>query len=117
MNDAMPPMHSTPTSDATFAADVLASPVPVLVDFWAPWCGPCRVLGPTVDEVNAEAGEKYKVFKLNVDENPATTQEYGVMSIPTVIIFSGGKPVETSVGVREKADLQAMLAKYSVALN
>lgn len=97
-------------TDANFQADVLESNEPVLVDFWAPWCGPCRVLGPIVEELAADnAGKPVKVLKMNVDENPDTPSRYGVLSIPTLIFFKGGQPVEQMVGVQDKSVLQEKL--------
>jgi thioredoxin 1 len=78
------------TTDQSFAEDVLKSTLPVLVDFWAPWCGPCRMAGPIIDSVAGRTQGKAKVFKLNVDENPATACEYGISGIPTVLIFKNG---------------------------
>lgn len=89
-------------TDAEFKSEVLESEVPVLVDFWAPWCGPCRMLGPLVEEVSTEVGDKAKVLKMNVDENPETAAEYGITSIPTVIIFDQGEVKKVFVGVQPK---------------
>jgi thioredoxin 1 len=89
-------------SDATFDTDVLGSDKPVVVDFWAPWCGPCRQIAPILDEIAAAHGEKISVVKLNVDENPAVTGRYGVTSIPTVAVYSGGELVKTIIGAKPK---------------
>jgi thioredoxin 1 len=89
-------------TDAEFAAKVLESEVPVLVDFWAPWCGPCRMLGPIIEDVATEAGDKAGVYKMNVDENPAVAGKYGITSIPTVIVFEKGEVKEQMVGVQPK---------------
>jgi len=92
-------------TDATFDAEVLKSPIPVLVDFWAAWCGPCRMLGPIVEEVANEYSGKVKVCKLNVDENPDSSRKYNIMSIPAVLIFKDGKVAKQSVGVVPKEKL------------
>jgi len=93
---------ATATSDATFYADVINSKTPVLVDFWAPWCGPCKSLGPVIDEVAQAAGKTAAVFKLNVDENPATANQFGITAIPTVILFKNGKAEERLTGMQSK---------------
>ncbi len=99
-------------SDATFEQEVLKSELPVLVDFWAPWCGPCRMIAPSVEAIAVERADKLKVVKLNVDDNPATPQKYGIMGIPTLILFKGGDAKETVVGVVPKSRLEEMIAKY-----
>lgn len=93
---------ATATTDATFKNDVLEAQQPVLVDFWAPWCGPCRMVGPIIDAVGSSFNGKAQVFKLNVDENPATAASYGITSIPTVIVFNQGKQVQQFVGVQQE---------------
>lgn len=103
--------HVSETTDANFESDVLKSPVPVLVDFWAVWCGPCRALSPIIDEIAAENQGKVKVFKVNTDENPNTPSRYGVRGIPTIIVFKNGQVVDQSVGVVPKTSLQGMLNK------
>ena len=96
-------------TDVSFGTDVLQSGVPVLVDFWASWCGPCKMVGPIVEELADDFAGKVKVCKLNVDENTKTAQAYGVMSIPTLILFKNGKEVDRVVGFRPKADLAELL--------
>ncbi len=99
-------------TDQTFHNEVLESPLPVLVDFWAPWCGPCRVVGPIVEELATEYVGKIKVVKLNTDENQETAMKYGIQSIPTLAIFVNGKPVDSVVGAGTKKMLKEKLDKY-----
>jgi thioredoxin 1 len=98
-------------TDADFESLVLKSDVPVLVDFWATWCPPCRMIAPIVEQIHGELGDKVKVVKMDTDENPSTSMAFGIMSIPTLIIFKDGKPAERTVGYRPnmKADLKAQL--------
>jgi len=93
-------------SDSDFDQIVLQSKTPVLVDFWAAWCGPCRMVAPVVEELAGEYAGKITVAKLNVDENPKTASQYGIMSIPTLLIFKKGAPVSNIVGFRPKAELK-----------
>jgi thioredoxin 1 len=96
-------------TDQNFEQEVLQSDKPVLVDFWAPWCGPCQVMGPIIEELAGEVGDKAKVGKLNVDDNPATASKYGIMSIPTLKVFKGGQVVKEFVGIQQKDKLKAEL--------
>jgi thioredoxin 1 len=105
-------MGATPVSDADWTTQVIESDKPVLVDFWAEWCGPCRKVGPIVDEIADEHGEKLKVMKLNVDENPGVARDYGVMSIPTLLVFKDGQPDKRIVGAKGKSQLLGDLATY-----
>ncbi len=102
-------------TDENFQREVLESTQPVLVDFWAAWCGPCRVLGPVVEELAGELAGQARVGKLNVDENPGIASEYGVRSIPTVLIFDRGKVVDSSIGVVPKDTLREKINGVSVA--
>jgi thioredoxin 1 len=99
-------------TDATFKSDVLDSGKTVLVDFWAEWCGPCRMVAPVLDEIAGENRDKLTVAKLDIDANPATARDYHVMSIPTMIVFQGGQPVKQIVGAKPKAALLSDLADY-----
>ncbi|MET8563367.1 thioredoxin [Streptomyces flaveolus] len=101
-----------PVTDASFADDVLLSDKPVLVDFWATWCPPCRAVAPILDKLAAEHADTLKVVKLDVDQNPQTASQYGITSIPTMKVFQGGKPVKTLVGALPQHALEAELAPY-----
>jgi thioredoxin 1 len=104
--------HVRAVADGSFDAEVLGAPGPVLVDFWAAWCGPCRMVAPIVEEIAGEHEGALKVVKLDVDENPATAQRFGVMSIPTLLLFENGRPVERLVGYRPKGALMAAIQPH-----
>ena len=99
-------MAVSKVSDASFESDVLKATQPVVVDFWAEWCGPCRMIAPALDEIATAMGDKVKIVKLNVDENPQTAAKYGVMSIPTLMMFKNGELASRQVGAAPKAKLE-----------
>lgn len=103
--------HIKTATDQNFSMEVLKSPLPSLVDFWAEWCGPCRALAPIVDEIANQFQGKVNVFKLNVDDNPDTAAQFGVRGIPTVILFRNGSVFEQSVGLVPKQNLEKMINK------
>ncbi len=100
-------------TDSNFDAEVIGSDVPVLVDFWADWCQPCKMLSPTIDEIADEFAGKAKVGKVDTDGNRAVSAKYGIRAIPTVILFKGGEPVKQFVGLAQKADMTAALEEAS----
>ncbi|MBX5455093.1 MAG: thioredoxin TrxA [Acidobacteriia bacterium] len=104
--------HTIKVTDESFAQDVLAAKGPVLVDFWAEWCGPCRMIAPAIEELGQDYKGKLVVAKLNVDENPLTPNQYSVRGIPTLILFKDGKPAATQVGALPKAALRSWVEKH-----
>jgi thioredoxin 2 len=102
-------------TDATFAAEVERFPLPVLLDLWAEWCGPCHMMAPVLDQLAAEMAGRVRVAKLNIDENPATTSRFRVSNIPTLLVFKGGREVDRIVGVRPKVDIAQRLEQVSQA--
>ncbi len=99
-------------TEANWKDEVVSSDTPVLVDFWAPWCGPCRIIAPIIEELAEEFEGKVKVGKLNTDENPNIAMQYGIRAIPTVILFKGGEVVDTRIGVQPKDALKQMLISH-----
>ncbi|MBO8164491.1 MAG: thioredoxin [Brevibacillus sp.] len=98
-------------TDQTFAREVEQGGT-VLVDFWAPWCGPCKMIAPVLEQIDGEVGDKLKIVKVNVDENPESSGRFGIMSIPTLLVFKDGQPVDKIVGYQPKEALMATLGKY-----
>jgi thioredoxin 1 len=99
-------MAVSKVSDANFETEVLKANGPVVVDFWAEWCGPCKMIAPALEEISGTVGEKVKIVKLNVDENPETAQKYGIMSIPTLLMFKNGEIAKRQVGAQPKQSLE-----------
>ncbi|MGR3365443.1 MAG: thioredoxin [Maritimibacter harenae] len=102
-------MTTVAVTDATFEDEVLKSDVPVVVDFWAEWCGPCKMIGPALEELATEYGEKIKIAKVNVDENPNSPAQLGVRGIPALFMFKDGQPISNKVGAAPKAALQSWI--------
>ena len=102
-------MATKQITDASFQADVLSAEKPVLVDFWAEWCGPCKMIGPSLEELSDELGEQVTIAKINIDENPEAAGKYGVRGIPTMILFKGGAPAATKVGAAPKGQIKGWL--------
>jgi thioredoxin 1 len=100
---------SKAVTDTSFTSDVLQSDKPVLVDFWAEWCGPCKKVAPLLEELSEQYGDKIDIVSLNIDENPNTTRDYGVMSIPTLTVFKGGQPVQSVIGAQPKSSLTKLI--------
>jgi thioredoxin 1 len=98
-------------SDSRFDSDVLKSNIPVLVDFWAPWCGPCKAIGPVIDEISKNYAGRVKFFKCNVDDNPVTPGQYGIRAIPTLLLFKGGQKLDQIVGMVDKSKIEQALNK------
>lgn len=110
---ARSPATPMPVTDATFAADVERAPLPVVVDMWAPWCGPCRMIAPVLDELATEMAGRVRFAKLNVDENPATAGRFNVRSIPTLLVMKNGREIDRIVGVQPKAELALRLGRLT----
>ena len=102
-------MATKTVTDSSFDADVLSASKPVLVDFWAEWCGPCRMIAPALEELSVELGDRVTIAKLNIDENPEAPSKYGVRGIPTMILFKDGQPAATKIGAEPKSRIQGWL--------
>ena len=107
-------MSTQPTKDENFEKDVINSSIPTLVDFWAEWCGPCKQIGPVLEEISDEMKDKIKIIKLNIDENPETPQKYGVRGIPTLMLFIDGKLYDSKIGAMSKTSLNEWLEQAMI---
>jgi len=105
-------MSTKEVTDASFAEDVLAADKPTMVDFWAPWCGPCRAVSPILDKIAEENADRLGIVKINVDDNPETAMKYGITSIPAMYVFSGGEVVKRIIGAKPKPALEADLVDF-----
>ncbi len=105
-------MSTKAVTDATFADEVLSSEKPIMVDFWAPWCGPCRAVSPILDKIAEEHADKISIVKLDVDDNPETAMKYGITSIPAMYVFQKGEIVKRVIGAKPKPALEADLAEF-----
>jgi len=111
-HDKIFPRRALPITDASWKREVEENPIPVLVDFWAPWCGPCRMVGPILEQIARERGGRLKIVKLNVDENPQMAARFNVQSIPTLVLLRGGQVIEQLRGALPKPALEARLARH-----
>jgi thioredoxin 1 len=112
LNESLMSQHIHHVSDGTFESEVLQATVPVLVDYWAEWCGPCKMIAPILDEVAKEYGDRLKIAKLNIDENQTTPQKYGIRGIPTLMLFKNGNIEATKVGALSKSQLTAFIDSH-----
>jgi thioredoxin 1 len=106
---------STPVTESTFEQEVLQSDKPVIVDFWAEWCGPCHAVSPVLDKIAEERSDELRLVKVNIDEEPALAQKYGIVSIPTIVLFKGGEPAAAAIGAQPKGAIEKSLGLVEAA--